>query len=551
MFLLFACLALTIAAEKGKLKYLIISMICVGLGFNVKMLQAYMVVPALYITYLLATSISFTKRIGHLIIGTVILIIVSLSWAVIVDLVPSNNRPFVDSSTNNTVTELILGHNGSERISFSSKKSKQGGAPNGGHVDKGGAGQNNNSSNPIQNNKSVSNSGNGPQANGRQMGGGPSKASGPQSSGSLQEQTTQGITRLFSKNVLSDQIVWFIPLAIFGMFAAFFKEKVGLKLDNKRKQSLILWSVWFVPVFLYFSFNTGTSHPYYLTMLAPPTAALAGIGITAMWTFYKEGGWKSWLLPIALLANGAAQLLMLYYFISYSSIVKVLMVLLIILCFVSSIVLSILNLVKNKNDDNVIRLKKILVGAAFLGLLLTPFVGSSTVIFTKVNGSFPAAGLELLSGSSRNDGMSNISSSSKLIEFLEKNNTTEKYLLVVSTSGDASNIIIKTGKPVMTLGGFGGSDNIISLNKFKQMVKNGEVRYVMVSSSRSMNNQNSSENSNSAIMSWAQKNGTLVSTSKYSNVDQTNNNSNSMTPKMGMSGQLYDLKTYTDSNNTK
>jgi len=147
--------------------------------------------------------------------------------------------------------------------------------------------------------------------------------------------------------------------------------------------------------------------------------------------------------------------------------------------------------------------------------------------------------------------MSNISSSSKLIEFLEKNNTTEKYLLVVSTSGDASNIIIKTGKPVMTLGGFGGSDNIISLNKFKQMVKNGEVRYVMVSSSRSMNNQNSSENSNSAIMSWAQKNGTLVSTSKYSNVDQTNNNSNSMTPKMGMSGQLYDLKTYTDSNNTK
>lgn len=116
--------------------------------------------------------------------------------------------------------------------------------------------------------------------------------------------------------------------------------------------------MWFLPVFIYFSFNTGTFHSYYLTMLAPPVAALTGIGITVMWDLYKEGGWKSWLLPAALLANGAVQLLMLTYFISYSGIVKVLMVLLIILCFGSSVLLIIANLIKKKDPDSELRFVK-------------------------------------------------------------------------------------------------------------------------------------------------------------------------------------------------
>ena len=87
--LLLACLALSIAAEKGKLKYLLISLVLVGVGFNIKMLQAYMVAPAIYITYLLSNAVSFKKRIVHLILGTVVLLLVSFSWALIVDLVPT------------------------------------------------------------------------------------------------------------------------------------------------------------------------------------------------------------------------------------------------------------------------------------------------------------------------------------------------------------------------------------------------------------------------------------------------------------------------------
>ena len=75
--LLLACLAISIAAEKGKIKYFIISLAIVGIGFNIKMLQAYMVIPAVYITYLLSSAVSIKKRIVHLILGTLVLLVVS------------------------------------------------------------------------------------------------------------------------------------------------------------------------------------------------------------------------------------------------------------------------------------------------------------------------------------------------------------------------------------------------------------------------------------------------------------------------------------------
>lgn len=75
--LLLACWAISIAAEKGNIKYLLMCLTIVGIGFNIKMLQAYMVIPAIYITYLLSNAVSLKKRIIHLMAGTMILLVVS------------------------------------------------------------------------------------------------------------------------------------------------------------------------------------------------------------------------------------------------------------------------------------------------------------------------------------------------------------------------------------------------------------------------------------------------------------------------------------------
>ena len=577
--LLFACLALTKAAENGKAKYLYISLLLVGIGFNIKMLEAYMIGPALYITYLLSSKISFKRKIGQLVIGTIILFTVSLSWAVIVDLVPAKNRPYVGSSTNNSEMELIIGHNGLKRLGLSSDDSKGGfgGAPNmdDGKMQSQDSKKNGEEklSNNQQESQEVQNENNqdgmpsgAPNANGQgtppngnsqdgknmqppsgnnqgsgnmqppdggMQGGGPGSKDGVQ--GTFGAEVKAGITRLFAKSSLSDQIVWFLPLALLGFIAGAIKEKLRFKLDNKRKISLVLWITWLVPEFIYFSFTTGLFHPYYLTMMAPPTAALAGIGITTMWELFKEGKWKGWLLPIAFTVTGLTHMMMLSYFTSnLSTVIRNIILLSLIICFIASVILAILNLltfIKEKNNTDInnnknIDFRKVLVGLATLGILVTPFIGASAAIAHSVNSSIPCAGLELLStGTKTLGGMSfgkeNNLDSSKLINFLKSNKTNEKYLLVVSSSQSADNIIIQTGESVMALGGFSGSDKTITLEQFKGLVKNGEVRYVL-SGGRG-------PGGNNEIMNWITENGTTVPESEYKNTILNNEENNQLT----------------------
>ncbi len=106
----------------------------------------------------------------------------------------------------------------------------------------------------------------------------------------------------------------------------------------------------------------------------------------------------------------------------------------------------------------------------------------------------------------------------------------------------------------MALGGFFGTDKVITLDEFKKLVNNGEVRYVMVGGM--------GENSSSDIMNWVKENGKVVSESEWkdsnelnserlkkANNNKENSNSNagqSRPEEKGSSEQLYDLKNYTD-----
>jgi 4-amino-4-deoxy-L-arabinose transferase-like glycosyltransferase len=102
--------------ETGKWRWLFLCAVMIGLGFNIKMLQAYMILPAVVIVYLLCAKEKLGRRFLAGGISVVILAAVSLSWVAAVDLTPASERPYVGSSTNNTEWELILGHNGMERL---------------------------------------------------------------------------------------------------------------------------------------------------------------------------------------------------------------------------------------------------------------------------------------------------------------------------------------------------------------------------------------------------------------------------------------------------
>ena len=114
--ILLATWAFVLAAETGRLRWLILGAFLIGLGFNIKMLEAFLVVPACFLLYLIAAPVTWPRRIIHLGLATVVLLVVSLSWATAVDLTPPDQRPYVGSSSNDTMMDLIVGHNGAGRL---------------------------------------------------------------------------------------------------------------------------------------------------------------------------------------------------------------------------------------------------------------------------------------------------------------------------------------------------------------------------------------------------------------------------------------------------
>jgi len=114
--LLLAAWAFLHATETGRARWLMLGVFIVGLGFNIKMMQAFLPLPAFYALYFLGSREGWVRKALNLVIATVLLLAVSLSWAVVVDLTPADQRPYIGSSDDNTVMGLIFGHNGISRL---------------------------------------------------------------------------------------------------------------------------------------------------------------------------------------------------------------------------------------------------------------------------------------------------------------------------------------------------------------------------------------------------------------------------------------------------
>jgi 4-amino-4-deoxy-L-arabinose transferase-like glycosyltransferase len=66
-----------------------------------------------------------------------------------------------------------------------------------------------------------------------------------------------------------------------------------------------------------------------------------------------------------------------------------------------------------------------------------------------------------------------------LIEYLVANTDPDTYLVATYNANQAAPFILATGRPVLTFGGFLGSDNIIDADGLAQMVADGELRFVL------------------------------------------------------------------------
>lgn len=494
--LLLAAWAVSIAAERGKLSMLIVSAILVGVGFNIKMLQAYMVLPALFGMYLIAARTAWWKRIAHVIAAMIPLVIVSFVWVAIVDLTPADARPFVGSSTNNSEMELIVGHNGVQRLgqiaswvglrnSLPQRQEARLGAPANGQP----------SPQPGDMPRSQLNPpapGNQPRAGypqqaprqPQQPGASPPNVRGnqpnpgnppPQNPGQnppvpnvppiLQNETGDpGIFRLFNQQ-LAGQASWFLPLAFLGFIAAALATKIQYPFSREHQQ-LLLWMGWLAPMVIFFSF-AGLFHRYYLEMLAPAIAALVGAGLAAMWNWYTQHRARGMSLPLAILFGAITQTIILRQFNGWGWLIAAVLG--------ASVLFSLALALARLNLPRLGRLHKALAAAAIPALCLAPTVWAITPVIG-ADAALPYAGPELLARPAR----AVPPNESRWLDYLSANYTGEKFIAATLNANTAAPIILATNQPVMAVGGFGGNDKILTTEQFSEMVTNGVVRFFVL-----------------------------------------------------------------------
>ena len=260
------------ALERASGWWLVLAMSAVGTGFITKMLQAFLVLPALALVYLVAAPTPLRRRLGHLAGAAVALVVSAGWWVAAVQLTPAADRPYIGGSQDNNILNLIFGYNGLGRLSGSESGSV------------GGAG-----------------------AAGSRWG-------------------PTGLLRFFGSE-FGTQISWLIPAALILAVTCLWLWRRRPRTDAPRS-AMLLWTGWLVVTVLVISLAQGIIHPYYSVAAAPAVGAMVGIGASALWARRAEHGarlglalalaataawsyallerapsWMPWLAPLVLVAG--------------------------------------------------------------------------------------------------------------------------------------------------------------------------------------------------------------------------------------------------------
>jgi len=472
--LLLAAWALIVATERGSVALLVLAMALVGLGFNVKMLAAFVVLPIFALVYFTGAPLGWTRRLAHLVLGGVVLAVVSLSWIVLYDLTPAGRRPFAGSSRSNSMLELAVGHNGMERF--------------------------------VRRNRLL-----------RFVQPAPPAAAGAGRAFRQRDNVPVGPLRLADRH-LAGQMAWLLPLALAGALAHADWSRPRWPL-SARAASVLLWSGWALTYAVVYSYAGGIFHAYYLVTMAPPLAALAGIAVPALWSRYRRGGTAALLLPAALVITAGWQL-----FIWREDLARVAdsyrdwRVWLCAAMLAGALAASAGLLAALGPGQRAGRLRSWAAPALVVGvtaLLVTPVTWGLGAGLGRANVMLPFARLPGPVDDPDRDaqafwrtGGNALGRDPRLLAFLREQHRGERYLLATLNARLAAPIIIETGRPVMAIGGFMGGDPILTPEQFAVLAAEGQVRFVLLGGDQLR--RAGGESPQGPIIDWVKANGSPV-----------------------------------------
>ena len=466
--------AVTRATETASARWLALAGVLVGFGFLTKALQALLVVPAFALVYLLAAPTSLCRRLGHLVLAGVAMLVAGGWWVAAVTLWPAASRPFIGGSQDNSEFNLIFGYNGFGRLT-GNEAGSVGGGPAG-------------------------------------TGGGPAGTGGPWGA--------TGVLRLFGAE-MGGQIAWLLPAAVIFLVALLWLSRRSPRTDGRRA-ALVLWGGWLLVTAATFSFANGIIHPYYNVALAPAIGALVGIGAASLWPhrrlLYVRG-----LLIVAIAATGLCSFVLLSRSPNWQPWLRPTVL---ALALVSATAIAVGPWIPQRLARRVPRRLAAIFAAtaataAIVGGLAGPAAYSVQTAATAATGPIPAAGPAVAGGrpgvgggrgqfpgglanrfggvlppglqqgtgqpapggTGGQGGLGGLldarAPAPALVQLLQQDNAAYTWVAATVGANSAAGVQLATGNPVLAIGGFNGSDPTPTLAQFQELVRAGKVHYFL------------------------------------------------------------------------
>ena len=474
----------------GRTRWIVLAGLALGLGFETKMAAALIVVPGLAAAWLWAAPGGGFARVRQLLAGGLALVVAGGAWPLLVALTPAASRPWVSGTTDNSIWSLIVNYNGAGRVTG------QLGGPAGGAGGPGGGG-----------------------AGG--VFGGPA-----------------GAFRLLD-STLGAQAGWLIGFALVSGVAILVGSR--LRRGDARTGWLIATGGAFLGCAVTFSAASGIFHPYYVSLLAPFTAALVGGGIGQ---FLRAERSTLWLAPVAVVIGGVVELVVINNTSGAPEWAKTLIMVTGIAAVAAMVAASSR------------RVRMVALGVALAGLLAAPATWAAQTLGHATNGTFPAGGPANVAGggfggpggargtrggppgsappggtqgnaapgtfgpppggtsTGGNAGPGAGGSpfggdSASLTSALAYAKAHGGGTIAVSSQQGAAASIISSGADVAGIGGFSGRESQVTVAWLKQAVREGRIRWVLVDGNTGMGPQDGRTGA-SAVMNWVQQNGKEV-----------------------------------------
>ncbi|GAA1604135.1 glycosyltransferase family 39 protein [Kribbella hippodromi] len=405
-----------ISSEHHPARWMVLAGALVGFAFLTKMTQAFLVLPALAFAYLLAGRKGVWVRVRNTALAGIAMVLGGGWWIAIVELMPASARPYIGGSRTNSIVELALGYNGLSRLSGSAARS-------------------------------------GPGAE------------------------ATGLQRLLDPEY-AGQILWLLPVALISAVALLVmrggrgargavaqQAAFGAGVDRSgRRAFVVLWAGWLVVTGAVFVLMDGTVHSYYMIALAPPIAALSGAGLVLLWSRRDELIARAALSGGALLTAGIS-----FGLLSRASTGALPYAVLTIGVLAAGLLLV------NSSQFRVLT-AGLLVGTALAG----PLTYSIQTISVRKGGTMPTAGPTSSSGGGRSGALISGTATSQVpaeLTALLDGASGYTWAAAAVSAHTAAPLELATGRPVIAIGGFNGTNPTPTLTDFQHLIASNQIRY--------------------------------------------------------------------------